>query len=230
MIPKIPADISLPEPILGTSSMIAFIFGCLFIYLALSRIRRLKPGISAIYGLLSFISISIAIITLLMALNIHDYQRLTFERHVGDIRFSKLDHQLYRADLVLTDTQNAVPYELRGDEWQLDARLIKWKAPLTSLGLDSVYRLDRLQGRYRDIEQAKTHPRSIFALSKSGDLDLWSLSRHYRKWLPWVDAYYGNASYTPMANNAEFQINMTQSGLIVRPINESAISSIDDWK
>jgi len=210
--------------------MIAFLFSCLFIYLALSRIRRLRPGIAAIYGLLSFVSLSTAIVALLMALNIHDYQRFTFERHVGDIRFSKLGEQLYRANLSLPGRQNAKQFELRGDEWQLDARIIKWKAPLTSLGLNSVYRLDRLQGRYRDIEQAKTGPRSIFALSKSGDLDLWSLSRHYRKWLPWIDAYYGSASYIPMANNAEFQINMTQSGLIVRPINESAISSIEDWK
>lgn len=230
MIPKIPADISLPEPILGTSSMTAFIFGCLFIYLALSRIRKFRPGIAAIYGLLSFISISTAMVTLLVALNIHDYQRFTFENHVGDIRFSKLEHQFYQADLVLAGAQNALQYKLRGDEWQLDARIIKWKEPLTSLRLNSVYRLDRLQGRYRDIGQAETGPRTIFALTKSGDLDLWSLSRYYRKWLPWVDAYYGSASYTPMANNAEFQINMTQSGLIVRPINQSATSSIEDWK
>ena len=41
---------------------------------------------------------------------------------------------------------------LRGDEWQMDARVVNWKPPATLLGLDPIYQLDRLSGRYSDID------------------------------------------------------------------------------
>jgi hypothetical protein len=229
MIPKIPVDISLPDPILGTSSCIALVLSCLFIYLALSRIKRLKLWQSGFYAALSFIFFSSAAIILLTALNIHNYQRLSDERDVAEIHFHKLSQQLYSAELFFADERESQKFELRGDEWQLDARVIKWKAPLTLVGFNSLFRMDRLQGRYRDIEQARHAPRTVFALNEDRNLDLWSVIQQYRKWLPWIDSFYGNASYLPMADDSIFEIKMSQSGLIAKPVNEAAREAVGEW-
>ena len=229
MIPKIPADISLPDPILGTSSCIALVFSFLFIYLALSRIKRLKLWQSGFYAALSFMFFSAAAIILLTTLNIHNYQRFSGDRTVAEIHFYKLSPQLYRADLVLADAGQSRKFELRGDKWQLDARIIKWKAPLTLIGFNSLYRLDRLQGRYQDLDQARDAPRTVFALNQDRSLDLWSIIQQYRKWLPWIESFYGNASYLPMADDSIFEITMSQSGLIAKPVNNAARQAVGDW-
>lgn len=229
MIPKIPADISIPDPVLLIASIIALFFGCLFILLACTRIKQLKPGRSVLYGLLSLLSLSGAAVILLIVLNIHNYQRLSYEAVVAEIHFSRLGPGLYRAELELAGTDDRQQFELRGDEWQLDARLIKWKTPLTIIGFNSLYRLDRLQGRYRDLEQERHAARSVYSLSRDNNLDLWSIIQQYRKWLPWLDAFYGSATYLPMADAASFQIKMSQSGLIARPVNAAAMKAVGEW-
>lgn len=230
MIPKIPADISIPDPVLLIASIIALIFGCLFILLACTRIKQLKPGRSVLYGLLSLLSLSGAAVILLTALNIHSYQSLRHEVVVADIHLSQLGPGLYRAELDLAGTDDRQQFELQGDEWQLDARLIKWKAPLTIIGFNSLYRLDRLQGRYRDLEQERNATRTVYSLSRNSSLDLWSVIQRYRLWFPWLDAFYGSATYLPMADAASFQIKMSQSGLIARPINAAAMKVIGEWE
>jgi hypothetical protein len=111
---------------------------------------------------------------------------------------------------------------LAGDEWQLDARVLKWKGWANLLGLDAQYRLERVSGRYRDIEQERTGERTVYGLSENPGVDLWVLSTQYPKWLPFVDAVYGSATYLPMADGARYEVKMTQSGLMARPVNEAA--------
>jgi hypothetical protein len=229
MIPKIPADISIPGPVLVAGSIIALLFACLFIYLAWSRIKQRKPARSGFYGLLSLLSLSGAVAILLLALNILSYQRLSYEADVAEIHFSKLNTQLYVAELHFAGANHKQQFELRGDEWQLDARIIKWQAPLTLVGFDSLYRLERLQGRYRDIAQEQNAPRSVYALNNDSSLDLWSIIQQYRKWLPWLDAFYGSATYLPMTDDSSFQIKITQSGLIARPMNDAARTAVERW-
>jgi hypothetical protein len=47
--------------------------------------------------------------------------------------------------------------------------------------------------------------------------------------LPFVDAVFGNAVYLPMADGARYQVTLGQSGLIARPLNESARDATKGW-
>ena len=51
-------------------------------------------------------------------------------------------------------------FEVLGDEWQIDARVLKWRALGTLLGFDTVYRLERLSGRYGDVQPSAARPRT----------------------------------------------------------------------
>ena len=161
----------------------------------------------------------------LLAAGLRGYERLTFEQPVAELEFAARGPQQYEALLTRLPGGERERFVLAGDEWQLDARVLKWRGSANLLGLDARYRLERVSGRYRDVEQERHAPRSVFALGENRPLDLWALAEAYPRWLPFVDAVYGSATYLPMAPGARYQVTLSQSGLIGRPLNEAARAS-----
>src|SRR5439155_786944 len=110
-------------------------------------------------------------------------------------------HQLGEPPFALTlhpPAETPREFKLRGDEWQIDARVLKWRGLATLAGFDTVYRLDRLSGRYADTAQERSAPRTVYALSPEPGLDLWSVLRRYHRFVPFADALYGSAAYVPL--------------------------------
>jgi len=151
----------------------------------------------------------------LIGLNILTYHRLTHETPVAYLHVEQLDKQHYRVDLLQFENCNKKSYILQGDEWQIDARIIKWHGWVNLLGLDASFQLDRISGRYRNIDQQRIHLPTVFALEAQPQYDLWALKKKYQ-WLPWMDARYGQSVFLAMKNSQSYQVYMTQSGLIAR--------------
>ncbi len=120
-------------------------------------------------------------------------------------------------------------FALRGDEWQVDARVLKWHAFANLLGFDAAYRLERISGRYTRLEDERTLPRTVYDLYTPGRIDPWELVHRYRSWVPWVDALYGSATFLPMADGALYEIKVSQSGLVARPLNQAAREAVGSW-
>jgi hypothetical protein len=106
---------------------------------------------------------------------------------------------------------------------------VTWKPPVTILGLSPVYQLERLSGRYSNIERERSAPRSVHALAEERPLDLWSLARRFPGYAVGVDAYYGTATYLPMADGARFRISLSRDALIARPANQAARDAVGSW-
>lgn len=182
-------------------------------------------------GTIGIALLLISIVFALTALNVNGYRPVDKEVSVATISFDKLDDQLYKANVVIAASGSEIPFELNGDLWQVDARVIKWKGLLASLGGQPGYKLDRIQGRYYTLEDERTKERSVFALSNPDiGFDLWvtidTLSNHVN----WFDAEYGSATFLPMADGALFTIKLTSNGLIARPENDRAIIAIREWE
>jgi hypothetical protein len=156
------------------------------------------------------------------------YERLTAEAHVADIQFARSAADEYTARLMLPGRLDKV-LTVRGDEWQLDARIVTWKPPATILGLSPVYQLERLSGRYSEIEREQSAPRTVHGLATERPLDLWSLARRFPDYAPGIDAYYGTATYLPMADGARFRISLSRDALIARPVNAAAQNAVGSW-
>jgi hypothetical protein len=118
---------------------------------------------------------------------------------------------------------------IRGDEWQLDARVLTWTPPATILGLDPIYQLERLSGRYSTVDRERSELRTVHALAEERTLDLWSLAHDFPKFAPGVDAYYGTATYLPLADGARFRVTLSRDALIARPVNELAREAVGNW-
>lgn len=198
------------------------IFGLLLVVLACQRLARMRILAAAGSALGGLLLLALAAVMFVVSLNLQTYSRLTHEQPVAEIVFEKRAEQRYRATLTQIPSGEMQMFVLAGDEWQLDARVLKWQGWANLLGLDAQYRLERVSGRYRDIEQERNAERTVYGLSENPSVDLWALSTKYPKWLRFVDAVYGSATYLPMADTARYEVLMTQSGLIARPVNEVA--------
>ncbi len=119
--------------------------------------------------------------------------------------------------------------QLAGDEWQLDARVLKWSGLASVLGFEPLYRLERLSGRYLSALQELSAQRTVHTFADDDGFDLWGSAR-LSGWIPWVDAVYGSAAYLPMRDGASYSVTVARSGLVARPLNEAATRAIADWQ
>jgi hypothetical protein len=206
------------------------LFGLLLLALACQRLYRARFLAATGSALMGFLLLAIAGFLFVVSLNLHTYARLTHENPVAEIVFEARGPQQFRATLAEVPSGEMQLFMLSGDEWQLDARVLKWRGWANLLGLDAQYRLERIGGRYRDIEQERNGERTVYPLSENPGLDLWMLSTQYPRWLPFVDAVYGSATYMPMADGARYEISITQSGLIARPMNPAAETAAGSWR
>jgi hypothetical protein len=132
----------------------------------------------------------------------------------------QIDLQHYRVEL--SSDSLARSFELYGDEWQLDARVLRWKLPAALAGAPPLYRLERLSGRYGDPKQELEARRSIHPLAQNAFPDLWTLRRQFPQALNFVDADYGSAAYLPLLDGASYQVSLSpRGGLIAQPADDA---------
>jgi len=207
------------------TAILAVIFFWLFVRSLRSR-RLLGSGFNL---LMTVLFVSVASLALAITLHLYTYARLTAEQPVARVGIQQLAPQRYNVTLYVPE-KTPRNFVIEGDEWQLDARVLKWRGWAQLLGLDAQYRLDRISGRYRNISEARSRPPSVHELAyDSGPLDLWELAQTKPKWLPWVDAEYGSATFLPMRDTAQYKVVMTQTGLLARPDNTAAGEAVFGW-
>src|ERR1700733_2710704 len=171
--------------------------GILFLFAAVRRIRRRRVVGGVLHGATALVLILLSACAVLIATNLRTYQRLSFEQPAGELQLTRTAEREFNAILTYPNGERA-NFALRGDEWQVDARLLKWHAFANMIGFDTAYRLERIGGRYLRIEDERSQARSVYSLNAPQRIDPWELLHRYRPWLPWVDALYGSATFLPM--------------------------------
>jgi hypothetical protein len=206
--------------------LLAGLFLLVFGVRRLYRRRLITGGICGSLALAFFIA---AAAVALLDAQLRTYQRLSFEQNAAQLEFKRLADRQYRVLLTFPGRGAGDTYLLRGDEWQIDGRLIKWQPLANVLGFDTDYRLERLGGRYANIDDERLMPRTVYALNPPQAIDLWDLARRHPRWFPWLDALYGSAAYVPMADGAIYEVTVSQSGLVARPLNDAARAAVGGW-
>ena len=199
-----------------------------FSYLSYRSLKKKQRLRSAITLSLSALFLALNIFYISLILDKSSYERLTKEHTIATISFKKENPQQF---LVTLQPAYSPPLkaEINGDQWQLDARILKWEGTASYLGLQPLYTLERLTGRYDRVQDEKNKPRTVIPIKNDPSISYWNTLIKYQAYIPWLDAYYGNAVYLPMANNAKFIITLGQHGLIARPRNFSAAQSVKHW-
>jgi hypothetical protein len=197
---------------------------------ALRRLRHVRLVSGTLFLLTGGMVLLFGVVAALVIANLYTYARLTHEQEAARVSSRQLGERRYVVSLQ-PPNGTARHFELRGDEWQIDARVLKWRALATLLGFDTVYRLERLSGRYADVADERSSPRTVYDLStEDASLDVWTLVRRHHQYVPFVDALYGSAVYVPLSEGAEYLVTVSTSGLVVRPANEAAKKAVGGWR
>ena len=212
-----------------TALIVAFaLAGILFLGKAFRRLRRRRILGGVLHGATAVVLLALSLCAALVATNLRTYQRLTAEQPAGELQFTRVGERQFNAVLTYPTGEHA-NFALSGDEWQVDARVLKWHAFATMLGFDTAYRLDRIGGRYSRVEDERAQTRTVYSLNPPQRIDLWELAHQYHSWMPWMDALYGSATFLPMADGALYEIKVSQSSLIARPLNQAARDAVGSW-
>jgi hypothetical protein len=165
----------------------------------------------------------------LLGLNTQTFARLTYEAPVADVSIKALDpsHSTYRVTIVRRDGPNLImTCDLQGDEWEMGARVQRWRPWANVLGLDSTYTLDQIDNKYFTADRGNGKP--ITACDLKGPPP--AVDQYVpQSWLFWLTNHsyteerrFGSASYMPLADGATYRVIMTQAGLNGEPTNDIA--------
>jgi hypothetical protein len=213
-------------------TIVSVVFGLLTLFFmirligSVRRARFVRAGGSCISACASGALCGAALVLLFSYLS---FGRLVEEQLVSLIEFRRISPQEFQARVMIEGEDDRF-FVLRGDEWQMDAKIVTWKPPATILGLDPLYQLDRLSGRYSEIDRELSEARTVHSLSPPMPVDIWKAARRFPLLTPGVDAYYGTATYLPMADGARFEVSLTRDALIARPSNASARAAVGVWR
>ena len=155
--------------------LIAAFFAFRFLFHAFGCLRRrqlLRAGGS---GLGCTISATFAGAGAMLLFSYLSYTRLVEEQPISLVQFRRISSLEFQARLMVPGEADRF-FVLRGDEWQIDARIVTWKPPLTILGLDPIYHLDRLSGRYAQIDREQREPRTVHSLAPLLPADIWQVA------------------------------------------------------
>jgi hypothetical protein len=182
-------------------------------FVALVRARILRFVFRSFVALLLLVAGSVLA---LVSLGVQGMRALTHEETAARIRLVPTAPQRYTATVSFADGR-VETYALAGDQIYVDGHIVKWTPLANMLGLQTSYRLDRISGRYRALEQENTAPRTVYALGTPALVDLVALGAR----LPladFFDAEYGSATYVPVEGSGELELKVTTSGLLLRPL------------
>ncbi|MEP6897488.1 MAG: hypothetical protein ABI870_03055, partial [Rhodanobacter sp.] len=173
--------------------------------------RRLAASVRALWCLVSFV---LALLLAGTGYALRGYRLLSEETPVVDIDARILSPQRWTLTLSWPDGSSRQE-QLYGDDWRIEAVVLKWKLPALLSGMPPMYRLDRLSGRYDDPAQEASAPRSVISLGRNGAFDLLNLRRQYPRYLPEVDTIYGSGAFLPLVDQGHYSISLMRTGALV---------------
>lgn len=199
--------------------IVTAITGLLSIYYLLGflfAIKKLKAG--AVFKRLVFFSIftSVTLIISFYLIGTLGYKALTHEIAAADLSISPNGEQTFHTRMEFPDGSHQI-FQIDGDQLMVDAYILKWKPWTNVLGLKTAYRLDRIRGRYNDINEEKSKPASIYAINSKSNKGIAQWREDYKFLSFLLDVEHGSASFVSAEVPKELQLSVTTSGLVLRP-------------
>jgi len=196
----------------------AVVFGVLGVALVVAAIVsliQLRLPQSAIRLLVGLLLLALGSLAGTISVGMMGYRALTREDVAAHIVVKPTGRQRFIATFRFPDGREAT-YELAGDEFYVDAHILKWHPYANMFGLHTAYEIDRVAGRYRAIKDERDAMRTVHAIARDKPVDLYALGRRYTFLAPILDAEYGSATFVPVTRPAELELRVSTTGLLMR--------------
>lgn len=208
------------SPLLIAAAVLG-VLGALLVLAGMAALWRARPWRFALRAFVGVLLLAIGSALGMVGIGTQGYLALTHEALAARIAVQPTGAQRFAATLHLPDGR-ALQYDIAGDEIYVDAHVLKWKPIANVIGLHTAYELDRLTGRYRDVEQERNAPRTVYSLAPVRAIDLFSLRQRHAFLGAMLDADYGSASFVPVNRPAEFELRVSTTGLLLREASPAA--------
>jgi hypothetical protein len=199
--------------------LVAALFGLLGAVLlirAVVALRRRRPFRFITRLLIGLLLLSLGALSASIGLGMQGYRALTREELAARIVVQPLGARLFSATVHIPGRPQASYYELAGDALYIDAHILKWHPAANIIGLHTAYELDRIAGRYDDIERERSAARTVHTLAPERRVDLFGWRTRYAFLAPILDAEYGSGTFVRVKEPAEFEVLVSTTGLLIR--------------
>lgn len=144
------------------------------------------------------------------------YERFNQEIPIARLQFERQGDYAFTAELTQGDLCTPRYYDITGDQFQIDAGFVKWNGLGVLLGLSPRYRLDRLSGRYSDIQLENSREHAAYDLAPEVLFDFFNENSPEGNsgWL--LDTSYGSSVYLSINPALRYTVFATEDGLITR--------------
>ena len=204
----------MPETLWWVAALFAVV-GVALIVAAGAALRRKRPLRMSARLLLALVFLAAGAACGAVALGVQGYRALTHEEVAAVVRTEPLGPNRFQAQFRFPDGSEAT-YTLSGDQLYVDARILKWHPWANIFGLHTVYELDRVAGRYRDLAQEQQQPRTVKSPAPEREVDLFKLRQRYALLSPLLDAEYGSATFAAANGPAQYEVRVSTTGLLIR--------------
>lgn len=161
-------------------------------------------------------------LVLVASLSIQAYAGLSKDVKVAHVKASQIANTsvpTLSVEVALYDEQGRVTsdkaYLVLGNEWELQANIIKFAPIFNMIGLHSSYKLTRLEGRYDNPNLEANGKHTVITLN-GGDDGFFTSAHNAESFLaPFIDATYGNAVFN---GTGSFDVYCSQTGLYAKGV------------
>ncbi len=185
-----------------------------FLGLAVRAFRRRRWVGTAGQTTVCALFVSISGLAATLSVSTQGYRALTSEEVVMTITTVPTGPHAFEAFVEFPDGRDTT-LSVLGDQVLVDARILKWRYLGNLIGLHTQYELDRLTGRYVNIDDEDTLPRTVHSLGAEKPVDLYDLLQRYSFLRFLVDAEYGSAAYLDVQEPTRLEVSVSTTGLLV---------------
>jgi len=193
-----------------------FILLCVIFLFAFFTSLRKKRFFGAVRNFtFAVLMLTLSLLFGTISISIQGYNALTREELAATVEIFPVSKQIFMARITFPDSSEK-QYKLEGDEFYIDAHILKWKSLANLFGLHTYYELDRIAGRYIDIEDETNKNRTVYSVAEDKLIDAFDLRLKYPFLSFLVDAEYGSASFITTNAHKNLKIMVSTTGLLIR--------------
>ena len=205
----------MPSNILLILTLFFAILALFFLVMTVSSSKKIKLIATSRNFVVTLLMISLSALFGTITISIHGYHALTKEELAATVIITPISNQNFKAQFIFPDGSKQT-FTLVGDQLYIDAHILKWKPIANIFGLHTSYELDRVSGRYSDLNDERNKVHTHYSLSQNKFFDMFDLRQKFELLSPLLDAEYGSASFINSNSSIEFKVMVSTTGLLIR--------------
>lgn len=208
------------------AAVVVTCFALVTLLLAWSRWLAGRRLAAAGHVAMAIAAAAVALLMWSVTAGLESYEPVLRDQPIASLFVERTGPQRFRATLTRLPAGRVQVFELTGDQWRVEARTLDWLGLAAQIGLDRMYRLERLSTRATRPLSGPATAGSSFSLGTDAPNDLWARGRTSPAWMRHVHGGHAGGPWRPLANAALFTIRLDGATLRVEPGNEAAAAAM----